>query len=98
MIDSVSGTVVHKDVLHYMMSLIRSARAHPKVELGPSPRAGLALKKASQAWAFMHGKGYVTPGDVKTVAPLVLTHRIISREGDPKGLLEGLINEIPVPV
>ncbi|HQI02060.1 MAG TPA: hypothetical protein PLA18_12350, partial [Deltaproteobacteria bacterium] len=67
-------------------------------ELGPSPRAGLALKKASQAWAFMHGKGYVTPGDVKTVAPLVLTHRIISREGDPKGLLEGLINEIPVPV
>ena len=46
----------------------------------------------------MHGKGYVTPGDVKTVAPLVLTHRIISREGDPKGLLEGLINEIPVPV
>ncbi len=98
MIDGVSRTVVHKDVLNYMMSLIRSARAHPRVELGPSPRAGLALKRASQAWAFMHGRNYATPGDVKTVAPLVLTHRIISREGDPQDVLESLIHEIPVPV
>jgi MoxR-like ATPase len=98
MINGISQVTVHKDILHYMITLIRSARAHPRVELGPSPRGGLALKRASQAWAFMHGRNYATPGDVKTVAPLVLTHRIMSKDGDPRGILESLIHETQIPV
>jgi MoxR-like ATPase len=43
---------------------------------GASPRATIALTLASRAWAFMHGRGYVIPSDVKTLAPDVLRHRL----------------------
>ena len=98
MIDQVSRVLVHRDVLSYMTSIIRSTRSRANIELGASPRGGLALKKASQAWAYLAGRNYITPGDVKTVAPLVLSHRIISRNGDPKAVLETLLDEIEVPV
>jgi len=98
MIASVSRVLVHRDVLGYMTSIIRSTRSHANIELGASPRGGLALKKACQAWAYLAGRDFVTPGDVKTVAPLVLSHRIISRNGDPKSMIETLLDEIEIPV
>jgi len=98
MMDEALSVQVHKDVLEYTASLIRSTRAHPGVSLGVSPRGGLALKKASQAWAYMHGRDFVTPGDVKTVAPLVLTHRIIPKDGNPQGIVEALIHEAEIPL
>jgi MoxR-like ATPase len=98
MMGHASRVQVHKDVLGYMTSLIRSTRAHPKVELGVSPRGGLALKKAAQAWAFMHGRDFLTPGDVKAIAPLVLAHRIIPKDGNPLGIVEALIHETGIPL
>jgi MoxR-like ATPase len=98
MVEEASRVLVNKDVLGYMISMVRSSRAHPGVELGVSPRGGLALKKASQAWAYLHGRGFVTPGDVKAVAPLVLTHRIIARDGKPQGIVEALIHEAEIPL
>jgi MoxR-like ATPase len=98
MMDGASRVLVHKDVLGYMASLVRSTRAHPLVELGVSPRGGLALKKASQAWAYLHGRDFVTPGDVKTIAPLVLAHRIVSKGSSPRGIIEALVHETQIPL
>ncbi len=98
MIGCVSRVLVHRDVLEYMTAVIRSTRSHPDVELGVSPRGGLALKRASQAWAFMHGREFITPGDVVTMIPLVLPHRIITRGGDPYHVIQALVQEVPVPL
>ena len=48
------------------------------IEYGASPRAGVFLARAAQAYAFIQGRGYVTPDDVKTLAPDVLRHRLVT--------------------
>lgn len=98
LISGVSHILVQKDVLDYMVSIVRATRVHPKIELGISPRGGLALKRASQAWAFMHGRNFVTPGDVKTLSPLVLSHRIMVKDGHAQDIIEEVLNEVEVPV
>lgn len=65
------------DLLNYIIQLVRFTREHPQVALGASPRAGLALLKASQARAVIHGRDYVLPDDVRQMAKNVLAHRII---------------------
>jgi MoxR-like ATPase len=97
MIDAASQTTVHPDVLHYITTIIRATRSRPGIELGVSPRGGLALKKASQAWAYMSGRDFVTPGDVKATALMVLGHRIMSADADPRTVIEALLHEIKVP-
>ena len=50
----------------------------PLIEFGASPRAGVFLARASRAYAFLHERDYVTPDDVKAIAPDVLRHRIVT--------------------
>ncbi|GAC1542914.1 MAG: MoxR family ATPase [Candidatus Velthaea sp.] len=71
----------------YLYAIVAGTRASEDVALGASPRATLALVTASQAAAAMEGRDFATPDDVKTVAPLVLGHRIIVR---PEAELEGV--------
>jgi MoxR-like ATPase len=61
----------------YLIALVRATRDHPAVELGASPRATLALTRASQALAALRGRAYVIPDDVKYLVPFVLGHRLI---------------------
>jgi MoxR-like ATPase len=70
---------VHVDpkVRNYIAELVHATRAHHDVRLGGSPRASIALYRASQAVAAIRGRSYVEPDDVKQVAPSVLGHRII---------------------
>ena len=56
---------------------MRATRAHPDIDLGASPRATVALYRASQAAAVLEGREFVTPDDVKGIAPAVLGHRLI---------------------
>ena len=98
LMSGVARVVVHREVLEYIAAIVRTSRSHVKIELGVSPRGGLALKRASQAWAFLHGRSYVTPGDVKKVSPLVLAHRIIIKDGDPYGIIEALVDEVGIPI
>ena len=70
---------VDEDVMRYMAALCEAARDPDKVRLGPSPRALLALMRACQAYAAIHGRDYVIPDDVKAVAPSVLCHRILCK-------------------
>jgi MoxR-like ATPase len=69
---------VEPGVESYIVELVRATRDHSGVELGVSPRGTLALYRASQAYAAIHGRFYVIPDDVKRVARPVLSHRMIA--------------------
>ena len=74
---AVRSVRVDEKLCRYIVELIRHTRAHNDVLLGGSPRASLALHRASQAVAAIRGQDFITPDDVKRMAPAVLGHRII---------------------
>lgn len=102
--DSLSAIHVSSDVRRYVTSLVRATREHEQIELGVSPRGSLALYRGSQAFALLKGREFVTPDDVKHLAPAVLSHRIVpSADARLRGRFnEDLIAEVtslvPVPV
>ena len=61
-------------------AVVRATRTTPDIELGASPRASLALLRASQAVALLQGKAFVTPDHVKRIAVAVLAHRLVLRQ------------------
>ncbi len=72
-----AGVRVEPDVLDYMTDIVGRTRSHAAVDLGASPRASVALLGMSRACAASDGRDFVTPDDVKTVAPAVLRHRLL---------------------
>jgi MoxR-like ATPase len=68
---------VDEEVYYYAVQLARFTRRHPKVLLGASPRASLALCQAAKARAVLSGRAFVAPDDVKGIAQAVLAHRLI---------------------
>jgi MoxR-like ATPase len=95
---------VQNDVRRYIVHVARATRSDADVRLGASPRATLALHRASQAWAAMHGRDFVTPDDVKYLAVPVLAHRLIVsldarlRGRDAAALVDRVLESVPVPV
>jgi MoxR-like ATPase len=95
---------VHTDVRRYVVLVSRATRNDPDVRLGASPRATLALHRASQAWAAMHSRDFVTPDDVKYLARPVLAHRLIAglearlRGRDAESIVDSILDKVPVPV
>ena len=68
---------VEPALVEYITALVRATRSAPALTLGASPRASVALLKVSQAAALVEGREYVTPDDVKSLAPAVLRHRVV---------------------
>lgn len=97
---------VHIDeaVGKYLVNVIRGTRAHPQVLLGASPRATIALARAARAAAYLDQRSYVTPDDIKSLAPYVLSHRLLLRtEARMNGLkadnvIEQVLGSTKVPV
>ncbi|MBA3821942.1 MAG: MoxR family ATPase, partial [Deltaproteobacteria bacterium] len=77
---------VAEELVDYVLGLVVFTRSHAKIYLGASPRAALALVHASKALALLKGRDYVLPDDVRSLAPLVLGHRILLT---PEAELEG---------
>ena len=75
----VLGVHVDDAVGKYIVSLVRGTREHASVMLGASPRAAIALTRAAKASAYLQQREYVTPDDVKALAPFVLSHRLLLR-------------------
>ena len=92
---------VDVDVMKYMAALVEAARDPDKVRLGPSPRALLALMRACQAWAAIHGRDFVIPDDVKALALPVLAHRIVLRgvnyQTSPESFVQELLSKVEAP-
>lgn len=99
----VLGVYVEDSVKNYMVELASQTRKDSYVYLGVSPRASIALMKASQAYAFIKGRSYVTPDDVQYLAPFVFSHRLMLKpdaryDGVTAGeIIERIIAKVPVP-
>jgi MoxR-like ATPase len=76
---ALEGVHVDPALLEYVVRIVDATRSHPSLLTGASPRGSLGLLKAARALAAVAGRDYVTPDDVKTVAPAVLSHRLILR-------------------
>ncbi|WP_447924872.1 AAA family ATPase [Georgenia muralis] len=94
---------VGPEVLGYIVDLVRATRTSPSLSLGVSPRGATALLATSRAWAWLSGRSYVTPDDVKALAHPTLRHRVQLRaEAELEGVtaetvLDGVLATVPVP-
>ena len=90
-------------VLEYIVDLCRATRRSPSLALGVSPRGAIALLRTAQAWAYLTGRDFITPDDVKTMAPATLSHRVrLTTEAELEGsqvdaVLTATINTVAVP-
>jgi MoxR-like ATPase len=91
------------EVLGYVVDLCRATRSSPSLSLGVSPRGATALLATSKAWAWLSGRDYLTPDDVKALARPTMRHRVAVRpeaELDgvtSDGVLDGVLASVPVP-
>lgn len=100
---AVRQVLVANQVLGYIVDIVGATRHSPALQLGASPRGAAALLATARAWAWLSGRNYVTPDDVKAMARSTLRHRLMLRpeaelEGaTADGVLEGILASVPVP-
>lgn len=92
----------HPELLKYLISITQATRNHSKIENGVSPRGTLAFLRASQGYAMVNGRDYVTPEDIKAVAPSVLLHRLsmnaaFDARKSAKAALNDILTSLPLP-
>lgn len=92
----------HEAMEDYLLDLMELLRHHRDIEVGPSPRATLAYTMAARAHAYMEGRDYVSPEDIRALALPILGHRIVltveaSLKTKPSKLIKSVLETIPVP-
>ncbi len=101
--DTMGAVLIDESLLSYIAQIVQQTRTSKAVLLGASPRAAVAMLQASKAIALIYGRDFVTPDDIKMVAPAVLDHRIlISAEAEMQGytaskIVATLVNNVEVP-
>ena len=101
--EAVRQVLVADEVLGYIVDIVGATRHSPSLQLGVSPRGATALLATARSWAWLSGRNYVTPDDVKAMARPTLRHRVALRpeaelEGaNPDGVLDGILAAVPVP-
>lgn len=102
--DEVREVEVAHDVALYLYGLIQGTRTHEDLSLGASPRSTLALFRASQARAFVHGRKYVSPEDIQALAVPVLGHRVmLSNQAKYSGqtteqIVLSILSDVEIPI
>ncbi len=100
---AVRAVNANPEVMGYIVDLVRATRAAPSLSLGVSPRGATALLGSSRAWAWLSGRDFVTPDDVKALARPTLRHRVQLRpEAELEGttvdsVLDSVLATVPVP-
>jgi MoxR-like ATPase len=98
---------VEDSMVDYLLEITQATRSSSLLNLGVSPRGGLALQKAAQAHALLDGRTYCIPDDIKRLAPLVFGHRVVvnadlngfgSRRERAEQIIRDLLEQIPVPL
>jgi MoxR-like ATPase len=101
--NAVLAVRISPEVTGYIVDICRATRMSPSLRLGVSPRGATALLSASRAWAWLSGRDYVTPDDVKALAGPTFRHRIQLRAeaeldgATPDGVLDGVLSSVQVP-
>ncbi|WP_377643603.1 AAA family ATPase [Oryzobacter terrae] len=100
---SMEDVTVSPEVGRYCVALARASRDHEHALMGASPRGSLALLLVGRAYAVVKGRDYLTPDDVKAVAPAVLEHRVVVRpelwmsEVSSRSIVADLLRSVPTP-
>jgi MoxR-like ATPase len=100
---AVRRVAVAPEVMGYIVDVVRATRSSPSLALGVSPRGATGLLATSRAWAWLSGRSYVTPDDVKALARPTLRHRVqLHPEAELEGVtvdgvLDGVLAAVPVP-
>lgn len=98
--EEIAGIFVHPCVMSYMVDIVAATRNDANVLMGVSPRGTLALLHAAKAYAYLQGRAFVTPDDVKILAVPVLAHRIVmgfGQLGDGKEFVKQILAAVAVP-
>ena len=104
LISDCSRVHVSRVVGSYIVHITSATRHNPNLKLGASPRGSIALYQLSRAYALLQGRTYVTPDDVRYLAPYVLAHRLIltqqakNEKLDPAQLVKTIVGQVVVPV
>lgn len=85
-------------LLDYLQALLSATRRSPELRGGLSPRAGLGLLRTARAWALLEKRNYVVPEDIQAVLLPVIGHRLLPARDGHHGVLQQLIESVPVPV
>ncbi|MBR4201712.1 MAG: MoxR family ATPase [Oscillospiraceae bacterium] len=100
----VEDVFVSEAIRRYILQIVAATRQHDALTLGASPRGSIALYKAAKANAFLDGRDYALPDDVKTMAESVLSHRLIlspkgkAQQGDTRTVIRDVLQTVPVPM
>ncbi len=93
---------IEDSLLDYLMAIVNETRKNDKIRLGVSTRGAQFLLKAAKAHAYYEGRDYVTPDDIKSLAPAVLGHRLILKArtliSEAEEIMNEILNKTPVPV
>lgn len=98
--EEIENIFVHRCVLEYMVEIVQATREGDNVMMGVSPRGSLAYLRCVKAYAYLQGRNYVTPDDVKALAVPVLAHRVVmgyGKAGESKGFVERIVATTTVP-
>jgi len=99
----VRSVIIHPQVMAYIVDVVRATRMSPSLQIGVSPRGATAILNTSRAWAWLSGRDYVSPDDVKALAFPTLRHRVTLRpEAELEGVttdsvIESILATVPVP-
>lgn len=98
-----SEVTLHEDIERYILKIVRATREHSFIELGLSSRAALAILRATKAYAYISGRDFATPDDVKAIIEAVALHRMeLSTEGmltkELEEVLKEIVSSIPAPI
>ena len=100
---AVKAVQVSPEVAAYIVDIARATRVSPSLSLGVSPRGSTALLRSARAWAWLAGRDFVTPDDVKSLAHATLVHRLgLRTEAEMEGadvgqVLSSALGSVPVP-
>jgi MoxR-like ATPase len=100
---AIRRVTIQNTLVEYLLNLVERTRQHPDLLLGASPRAAVAWLEAAKTQAWLERRDYLTPDDLKTIAPPLLRHRLILRpEAQLDGLntdsiIAGILGQVPVP-
>ena len=101
--EEAANVTLGDNLLSYIVELCNRTRQHPSLYLGASPRGSIGLARTAKALAWLRGRDYVIPDDIKTMAVPVLAHRVLLKPEDnlrgitSQEIIAKLINSVPVP-
>ena len=101
--EAIKEIYIDEQVKQYIVEVVRQTREHPDVYLGSSTRGALAIYRLGQARAAMFGRDFVLPDDVKALASVALSHRIIVgpaariKDIEPDAIVQEILDRVTVP-